>query len=63
MQDYVWVGYEKKPPYLPCAVADSAGELARLMGVTENTVRAAWCHYQAGKLPKSRYHKVRILED
>ena len=36
--DHVWVGYAKKPPYLPQAVADTAEELAELCGLSKNAV-------------------------
>ena len=36
---YVWVAYRKKKPYLPFAVADSAAELAELVGVKESSIR------------------------
>ena len=42
---YLWVAYQKEPPYLPVAVADSAQELNR---------------YQHGKLRHSRFHRVRV---
>lgn len=33
---HFWVAYSKAPPYLPIAVADSAAELGRILGVSEN---------------------------
>ncbi len=38
MPEHVWVGYAKKPPYLPQAVADTAEELAVMMGTNRNAV-------------------------
>ena len=60
MPDHVWVGYAKKPPYLPQAVADTAAELARMMGTTQNAVYSTWFHYLAGRVSGSRYHRVRV---
>lgn len=58
--DFVWVAYSSKPPFLPIAVADSAVEMASLVGTNENCVRSTWSHYVSGRKPHSRYHKVRI---
>lgn len=43
---------------LPVAVADTAAELARIVGSNENTIRSAICHYEKGRRNKSIYHKV-----
>jgi len=63
MKDYVWVGYDRKPPYLPCAVADSASELAREMGTSMNYVLSTWCHYLKGRRKTSRFHKVMVATE
>ncbi len=60
MPDHVWVGYAKKPPYLPQAVADTAAELASMMGTNRNAVYSTWSNYLAGRLPRSRFHRVRV---
>ena len=60
MPEHVWVGYAKKPPYLPQAVADTAEELARMMGTNKNAVCSTWSHYLAGRVPRSRFHRVRV---
>ena len=47
---------------LPMAVADSAAELARMIGVKPDTVRSAMCHdKKAGH--KCSYIKVEIDEE
>ena len=58
MTGCVWVGYSPQPPYLPIAVADTAAQLAKLMGTTKGTVYSAWSHYQAGESKTCRYHCV-----
>lgn len=58
---YVWVAYSNKPPYLPVAVADTAKELAAIIGVSCSNVRGCWMRYHRGKLRQTRYHKVTIL--
>ena len=40
----VYVKYDKKPPYLPEAVADSKAELARKLGVSVHSVRSSYYH-------------------
>ena len=60
MPDHVWVGYAKKPPYLPQAVADTAEELAAMMGTNRNTVYSTWSRYLVGRAPRSRVHRVLI---
>lgn len=57
---YVWVAYGKAPPYLPVAVADSAAELARLTGTSENCIHSTWCKFQRGRFKSSRFHRVRV---
>lgn len=57
---YIWVAYQKEPPHLPVAVADSAEALARMVGVSRNCVVGMWSRYQSGKLHTSRYHRVPV---
>ena len=57
---YLWVAYQKEPPYLPVAVADSAKELAQMVGTTRGCVQSTWNRYQHGKLRHSRFHRVRV---
>ncbi len=61
---YVWVAYDDKDPAgLPVAVADSAHELAALLGTTKNRVISAWSKYNAGRSKSCRYHRVSIGAD
>lgn len=57
---YVWIGYSKNPPYLPVAVADTAKELARIMGVKKCTVISEWCHFRKGRRKVCRFHRVMV---
>ena len=52
---YVWVAYRKTKPYLPYAVADSAAELAELVGVKESSVREDNSRFRNGKKKKERF--------
>lgn len=58
--EYVWVAYGKDRARLPIAVADTAGELARIVGTTRNTVESLASKYRHRKIPWSRYQRVRI---
>lgn len=40
----LYVKYDKVYPYLPLAVADSKSELARMLGVSLNTVVSSFSH-------------------
>lgn len=40
----VYVKYDRKPPHLPIAVADSAEELAAMLGKSVDVVRSSISH-------------------
>ena len=40
----VYVKYDKKPPHLPVAVADSKKELAKMLGVSFHSVLSSYYH-------------------
>jgi hypothetical protein len=61
--DVIWVGYEKKKPRLPVAIADSDKELAERMGVTVSTVRSAWSRYWRGLSKSTKYAMVFLDEE
>lgn len=61
-RSHVWVAYSKEPPWLPVAVADSSRELGELLGVSQSVVKSTWSKYRAGKLRRSRYHRVALGE-
>lgn len=60
MNEFIWIGYSEEPPYLPVAVADSARQLAQLMGTTKGAIYSSWCRYRAGKHQTCRYHCVPV---
>lgn len=60
--EYVWVAYGKDRARLPIAVADTAAELAALVGTTRNNVESLASKYRCGRIPWSRYQRVRIAE-
>lgn len=61
---YVWIAYnDRDPAGLPIAVADSARELAAILGTTKNSVMSAWSKYNAGRSKSCRYHRVNIGVD
>ncbi|MBQ0113293.1 MAG: hypothetical protein KBT03_09210 [Bacteroidales bacterium] len=48
---------------LPLAVCDTAMELARIVGTSENTIYSAVCHFNKNrKIKTCRYRKVVIDE-
>lgn len=40
----LFIAYAKEPPYLPIAVAGSAAELARMLGIKENCIQTGISH-------------------
>lgn len=60
MKNYIWVAYDKEPPFLPVAVADTAKEMAKIVGTSENCIISTWCKYLTGRYPSSRFHKVSV---
>lgn len=57
---FVWVAYQKKPPYLPYAIANTVGELADILGIDPQTIRYANWAYQKGRVKNARYAKVYV---
>lgn len=55
---YIWVAYSKEPPGIPVATADTCEELAKIMGVTESTIRAVIL--RGNKYKHSIYAKVEV---
>ena len=53
----VFIKYSNKPPYLPIAVADSKTELARILGVSPNSVISSYAH------KRSTFVEVEVDED
>ncbi len=60
--EFVWVAYGKDRAKLPIAVADTAAELARLVGTKRNNVESQASKLRRGILKESQYQRVRIAE-
>lgn len=58
---YIWVAYQKDPPGLPIATAESAGQLARIMGVSVSTVTAA--AMRGNRFKHNTYARVEVEDD
>lgn len=57
---YVWVAYQQEPPRLPIAIADTAHELARKLGVRVNNIESLASKARRGKIKNARYMCVYI---
>lgn len=57
---YVWVAYDKNPPYLPIAIAQTTEELGVAVNVNPATIRSVWSKYQRGIIESSNYHHVKV---
>ena len=59
----LWAAIDTRDKYKRiCAVADSAGELARMLGITRNEIYIHRSLAKKGKVPE-RYIKIEIPED
>lgn len=63
MNNYVWVAYARKPPKLPVAVAETAGDLSKITGKSIGTICSSWARYQKGVTKTSLYHRVFVGEE
>lgn len=63
MNNYVLVAYMRKPPKLPCAVAETASGLSKITGKSVNTICSSWAKYQKGIMKSSPYHRVFVGEE
>lgn len=59
----LWIRVSDDKYELPIAVADTAAELARMLGVKRNTILSAACNERAGRIKNSCYKKVVIDDD
>ena len=59
----VWIKLSKDDLSLVEAVADSAGKLATLCGVSKRTIQSAHYRYAHGKLPRPTYMRIEIDDD
>jgi ribosomal protein L7Ae-like RNA K-turn-binding protein len=58
--DYVWVAYESSKARLPYAIAPTAAELGRLIGVNPTTIQSNWIKYRKGILKTVKYAMVYV---
>ena len=59
----VWIMVSKDKYELPLAVADSAQELAKMVGCSANNIHSSYSHYLHRAQKHSRFYKVEIEED
>ena len=61
----VWVAYEKTDLSLPIAIADTARELARMVGVKEKTVVTEASRWKSGKAKSihERFARIEVEVD
>lgn len=59
----VWMKLSDPVYQLPEIVADSAVELARMCGVTKNTIGTSWHRLCTGEAKYSRYIMVEVSDD
>lgn len=58
-QDYIWLAVDADAYELPIAVADTAEELANILGVTRNTVLVTALRGHNGAISGRRIYKLR----
>ena len=63
MKSIVWMALSQDKFSLPVAIADTAKELAELLGTTENAVKSEASKGRHGIIKKPRYISVRIDEE
>lgn len=59
----IWIAYDKSRARLPIAMADSAVKLAKMVGVSDLTVRSIVSRAEMGLYKNPRFAKVEIVED
>jgi hypothetical protein len=59
----MWIAYDNSRAHLPYAWADSAAELARLLGVNDSTVRSCIHNKKKGACVDSKYACVELEDD
>ena len=61
--NYVWVAYDSTRKRLPVAVAETAAELARIVGATTDAVYCAASKLRSGYIQNARFARVYIGGD
>ena len=61
----VWIAYDKKPPHLPVAVANTSYGLADMMGLKEKTIRPEITRWKNGNshYEYERFAMVEVEDD
>lgn len=62
-EEYIWVAYDNSRAKLPVAIAPSAQSLAKIVGVSANTIYSVWSNYLSGRRSTAKYAKVYIGDD
>ena len=58
----LWMTVTMDEYELPTAVADSAVELAKIVGISPNSLMSRYSKFCKGKIKKSPFRKVKIEE-
>lgn len=59
----LWMMVSKDKYELPLAVADSAPQLAEMVGVSTNAIFSSYSCYKSGKHKFSRFQKVEVDDE
>lgn len=59
----IWMKVTKDKYELPVAVADSPMELARILGISSNTINSSISHVKTGKIKTSVFKKVEVDDE
>lgn len=59
----LWMMVSSDELELPIAVADTATELARMVGVNYNTIYSTISHTKTGQIKKTRYIRVEVDDE
>ena len=58
MDKYIWMAVTPDELELPIAVADTAMELGRMLGLKGNIISKIYCLHNKGKFKKSYKYKI-----
>lgn len=58
----LWLKVTMDEYELPVAVADSAAELAKMLGVTVNNIRSSYSKYKSGERKSCQFRRVEVEE-
>lgn len=59
-RNYIWMVVSDDKYEFPLVMADTAKELAELIGTTETSVRSNYCHYLKGDISYCKFRKVEL---